>query len=273
MRMNQIRGSFAAMLLATTAVAQESKPKAAGLTWFTDLTKAQVQAKMEKKLVLLFFHGSDWCPPCVQMQRHVIDSPEFAQFARQSLVLVNVDFPEKAKQSQELRRANLALKTRFNLSPEWGEGYPTLVLLNEAGETVFQETGYAGGGPAALIPMLKRHTTSTVAETAPAGFKNLTVEEFATLAADKTNIILDVRTREEFQGGHLLGAVNLDFNAADFEAKAATLDKSKNYLVHCAVGGRSAKASELLAKLGFPKVYNLPGGFRAWTKAGKPVEK
>lgn len=243
-----------------------------GLTWLTDLPKAQAQAKAEGKSVLLFFHGSDWCPTCLEMQRQVFDSPEFTQYARRALVLVDVDFPEKKSQSDEVKRANLALKARFNFSDELGGGYPTLVLLNEAGGTVFQETGYSGGGPAEVLPKLERHT-DTAALATDAAFKNLSVEEFARMAADKQNVILDVRTATEFKAGHLAGAVNLDLNAPDFEAKAALLDKSKTYLVHCASGGRSVKACENLSRLDFPKLYNLPGGFRAWAQAGKPVEK
>jgi len=67
--------------------------------------------------------------------------------------------------------------------------------------------------------------------------------------------------------------MNLDYNAPDFQAKAAALDKSKTYLVHCATGGRSVRACEKLSHLDFPNLYNLPGGFKAWAKAGKPVEK
>jgi rhodanese-related sulfurtransferase len=43
--------------------------------------------------------------------------------------------------------------------------------------------------------------------------------------------------------------------------------------VHCASGGRSVKACEKLGRLDFPKLYNLPGGFKAWAQAGKSVEK
>jgi rhodanese-related sulfurtransferase len=236
------------------------------------LQKAKAQAKAEGKSVLLFFHGSDWCPPCVQMQRQVIDSLEFAQFARQSLILVDVDFPEKSKQSDELKQSNLALKAKFNLSPELGEGFPTLVLLNESGETVFQETGYAGGGPAEVLPNLKRHTTPAAAAANPAGYRNLTVEEFAQMTTNKSYIILDVRTADEYRAGHIAGALNLDVNAADFKQKAAALDRSKTYLVHCASDGRSVTACESLSRLDFPKLYNLLGGIRAWSKAGKPVE-
>ena len=198
-----------------------------GLTWLTDLPKAQAQARAEGKSVLLFFHGSDWCPTCLEMQRQVFDSPEFAQYARRALVLVDVDFPEKTSQSEEVKRANLALKARFNFSDELGGSYPTLVLLNQAGGTVFQETGYSGGGPAEVLPKLERHT-DTAALATDAAFKNLSVEEFARMAADKQNVILDVRTAAEFKAGHLPGAVNLNVNAPDFEGKAALLDKSSD---------------------------------------------
>ena len=100
------------------------------------------------------------------------------------------------------------------------------------------------------------------------------VEEFDKLRADKKNVVLDVRTAKEFATGHMAGAVNIDWNGPDFEKQAAALDKSKTYLVHCAAGGRSAKACALMnSKLKFPSCYNLEGGMRAWEKAGKPVEK
>ena len=277
MKHNPIAALILTTLLAgITAVAADSptplatQSPATGLTWLTDLPSAQARVKAEKKSVLLFFHGSNWCPACVEMQRQVFDSPAFAKYARQTLVLVDVDFPTKHKQTEELRRANVALKARFNLSPAPDEGFPTIVLLNDAGETVFQETGYFGGGPAEVLPKLQRHTETG----APAAaYKNLSVDEFARMAADKQNVILDVRTPAEFSTGHIPGAVNLDYNAPDFQAKAAALDKSKTYLVHCAVGGRSVRACEKLSHLDFPNLYNLPGGFKAWAKAGQPVEK
>jgi len=267
---------FTALLAGMAAAAADpqipttTRSPATGLIWLTDLPSAQARARAEKKSVLLFFHGSDWCPACVEMQRQVFDSPAFAQYACQTLVLVDVDFPDKHKQDEALRRANIALKARFNLSPVPDEGFPTIVLLNDAGETVFQETGYAGGGPAEVLPKLQRHT-ETSAPTA--AYKDLSVDEFARMAADKQNVILDVRTPGEFSAGHIPGAVNLDYNAPDFQAKAATLDKSRTYLVHCAVGGRSVRACEKLSRLDFPNLYNLPGGFKAWAKAGQPVEK
>lgn len=242
---------------------------AAKLTWLTDLPKAQAKAKAENKSVLLFFHGSDWCPPCVEMQRQVLDSPEFINYASQTLVLVDVDFPEKIKQDEELKKSNLALKIKFNV----GDALPTLVLLDDAGETVYQEAGYAGGGPAEVLPSLQRHVKAPSTTGLSTGFKNLSVTEFARMAADKENVILDVRTKSEFEAGHIAGAINLDVMSPDFEKGAAALDKSKTYLVHCATGVRSERACKKLDKLDFAKLYNLPGGFKAWVKAGEPVEK
>jgi rhodanese-related sulfurtransferase len=159
------------------------------------------------------------------------------------------------------------------LSLDPGEGFPTIVLLNEAGETVFQKTGYGGGGPAEVLPKLRRHLGTNVFTADSTGFKNLTVDEFARLAEDKQIGILDVRTAKEFDDGHLLGAIHLDVNAVDFEQRAAALDKRKVYLVHCASGVRSARACEKLVRLDFRTLYNLPGRFKVWVKAGKPVEK
>ena len=157
---------------ATPATLQSNNTE---LTWSTDLPKALARAKAEGKSVLLYFHGSDWCPPCVEMQHQVIASPEFVQYARRALVLVDVDFPQKSTQSEELKRSNLALKSRFNVSREPGEGFPTIVLLGDAGETVFQETGYAGGGPAEVLPKLQRHPGAGATPAATAAYKNLSV--------------------------------------------------------------------------------------------------
>ncbi|MDB6031615.1 MAG: hypothetical protein JWM16_1953 [Verrucomicrobiales bacterium] len=104
-------------------------------------------------------------------------------------------------------------------------------------------------------------------------YKNLNAEEFDKLRADKKNVVLDVRTPEEYGDGHIPGSVNIDFNSEDFDKQIAKLDKSKPYLVHCASGGRSARSCNKMGKMNFEHLYNLEGGMGAWEKAGKPVEK
>ena len=107
----------------------------------------------------------------------------------------------------------------------------------------------------------------------PVVIKHIDIEEFAKLRGNKTNVVLDVRTKEEWERGHLPGAILIDFIEPDFEEKVAKLDPSKTYLVVCASGGRSARACKKMEALKFKNLYNVKGGMNAWEKAGKPVKK
>ena len=89
----------------------------------------------------------------------------------------------------------------------------------------------------------------------------------------KRVIVLDIRTPGEFKAGHIAGATNLNFNAADFARKLDHFDKEKSYLVHCASGRRSTTSLGIFKKLKFKSIIHLDGGIKAWEKAGNPVEK
>ncbi|MBO7067334.1 MAG: rhodanese-like domain-containing protein [Bacteroidaceae bacterium] len=102
-------------------------------------------------------------------------------------------------------------------------------------------------------------------------FENTDPEGFASLIADTSIIVLDVRTVEEYEDGHIAKAINIDVKKDDFAKKAkATLPKNKTIAVYCRSGRRSANAAELLAKKGY-KCVNLYGGILAWIENGKPV--
>ena len=103
--------------------------------------------------------------------------------------------------------------------------------------------------------------------------KNVNPDEFEKLSKEPDTVILDVRSPQEYAKGHIKNSVLINFNDKNFDEKIKQLDKGKTYLVHCAVGGRSAKACDKLDTYGFQKVVNLEGGIKAWEKAGKPVEK
>jgi rhodanese-related sulfurtransferase len=103
--------------------------------------------------------------------------------------------------------------------------------------------------------------------------KNVNPDEFEKLSKKPETVILDVRSPQEYAKGHIKNSVLINFNDKNFDEKIKQLDKGKTYLVHCAVGGRSAKACDKLDSYGFQKVVNLEGGIKAWQKAGKPVEK
>jgi rhodanese-related sulfurtransferase len=85
-------------------------------------------------------------------------------------------------------------------------------------------------------------------------------------------IIIDVRTQEEYEKGHLSNAKLIDFFDDDFEKKIKALDKKLPYLIHCQSGGRSMKAFKLMKTLGFEKVFHLDGGILAWKSSGNRLE-
>jgi thioredoxin-related protein len=122
---------------------------AADLNWLTDVPKAEAQAKTDNKLVLLDFTGSDWCGWCMKLDAETFSKPEFADYAKKNLVLVQLDYPNKKSQSDELKKANAALQVKYNI-----EGFPTLIALKPDGTIVWKQVGYLGGGPQALIAKL-----------------------------------------------------------------------------------------------------------------------
>lgn len=81
--------------------------------------------------------------------------------------------------------------------------------------------------------------------------------------------VVDVRTESEFVQGHLSNAVSIDIYRKDFREQLAKLNKNKPVFVYCAVGGRSNAAAGQLKSLGFNQVYDLRGGIKAWSQAGK----
>lgn len=82
--------------------------------------------------------------------------------------------------------------------------------------------------------------------------------------ADSSVLLLDVRTPEEFEGGHIQNAINLDYNHSNFESQISKLDKSKKVFVYCLSGGRSSSAVSILEKKGFTNIVELEGGMMAW---------
>lgn len=124
-----------------------------------------------------------------------------------------------------------------------------------------------GGGFASLLLV----TAALAAETNPVHHVNPAAAQ--KLIAEKKVVVLDVRTPKEFAAGHIAGATNINYLAADFAKTIAGLDTNQTYLVHCAVGGRSTQALPKLEKLQFQSIYHLDGGIKAWEKAGLPVQK
>ena len=100
-----------------------------------------------------------------------------------------------------------------------------------------------------------------------APFQDIDVNTFSKLMQEENTVILDVRTPGETQKGVIEGALEIDILAGNFSSTIQSLDKDKAYLVYCQSGKRSVTACNQMAEAGFTNLYNLLGGYRAWSRA------
>ena len=98
---------------------------------------------------------------------------------------------------------------------------------------------------------------------------NLSQEEWKKkIESDENSFLLDVRTIEEYQEGHIPNAKLIDILQAEkFIESIKSLDPNKNYYVYCRSGGRSSQACQLMNQAGIFTTYNLLGGFMEWEEA------
>tara|TARA_B100000780_G_scaffold140872_1_gene98689 strand:+ start:14934 stop:15398 length:465 start_codon:yes stop_codon:yes gene_type:complete len=127
------------------------------LTWHTDVNKAiQISMDTEKPL-FFFFTGSDWCGWCIRLQKEVFFKPEFVKWAKESLTLVELDFPRKSKLSEDMQKQNRELGQMFGV-----RGYPTgwfVIPEITDGKVNFNKLGsqgYVKGGPTPWINGAKK---------------------------------------------------------------------------------------------------------------------
>jgi protein disulfide-isomerase len=124
--------------------------------WLTDFSKAQAKAKTEKKLVLMDFNGSDWCPPCKALRKNVLNSTEFSEFAKDNLVLVDVDFPHHKQQTDVLKEANEELSRKYSI-----EAFPTVIVLSSDGKELKKMVGYDGQNAKQFVAELQKLKSKT----------------------------------------------------------------------------------------------------------------
>jgi len=125
----------------------------------------------------------------------------------------------------------------------------------------------------ALVILVSLSASGAETPATPSLTQRIGIEEYEKLRANTNAVILDVRSKAEFEKGHIPGAINIDINSARFQDGISALDKSKPYLVNCAVGMRSSRACKRMEAAGFTNLFDLAPGFEGWNKAGKPVEK
>ena len=107
--------------------------------------------------------------------------------------------------------------------------------------------------------------------------EDITVEQaYNLIQKNKGNenfIILDVRTVDEYNAGHIENAINLNVNSSTFREDLNNYNKNMTYLIYCRSGSRSRNAANIAENLGFMEVYNMLGGITQWIAAGYPTVK
>lgn len=115
--------------------------------WFVNWEKAVAEAQKTKKKLFVLNTGSDWCGFCIRLRRDVLESSKFQRYARQNLVLVYLDKPEKTSLPSDQKIQNDEIRERLG----FGGGVPSVKILEPDGETeIGTITGYRGSADAYL---------------------------------------------------------------------------------------------------------------------------
>lgn len=123
-----------------------------GQDWREDYQVAVSQAKTEQKPLVLVFSGSDWCAPCIKLDRQIWSSEAFIDYSTEHFVIYRADFPRKKKNQlpQHVQDQNRILAEKFN-----PKGYFPLVLVLDQEEQILGTTGYSDISASEYLETLK----------------------------------------------------------------------------------------------------------------------
>ena len=141
--MKKIIPLIVAIVFSITLSAQE---------WQTDFETAKQMSSEENHPIVLVFQGSDWCAPCIKLDREIWSTEEFKTYAKDHFVMLQADFPRKKKNAlpDELQQKNNQLAEKYNK-----QGYfPFVVVLDKEG-TILGEAGYENTTPTEYIEKLE----------------------------------------------------------------------------------------------------------------------
>lgn len=120
--------------------------------WSANFNEALKEAASQNKPLLLVFSGSDWCGPCIKLDKNIWQSEEFKKFSNENYILYRADFPKKKANQlpEEIKKQNNELAEKYNQDGN----YPLVVLLDGKGK-VLGMTGYLNIDASAYIEKLK----------------------------------------------------------------------------------------------------------------------
>lgn len=146
---NQMKIKTLSSVLAAVALSLGSTFAATTDGWSTDFEASVKLAAAEKKDLLVEFTGSDWCQPCMMLNKEILSQDIFRDGTKETFVKVQLDFPRaETLQTPEVRKRNVELRTAYRIS-----GYPTIMLCDSAG-LPYAVTGYQPGGPEKYVEHL-----------------------------------------------------------------------------------------------------------------------
>lgn len=102
--------------------------------WITNFEDAQKTAKQEGKRIVMSFQGSDWCAPCIKLDKEYFSNTEFVTYSKTHFVMLKVDFPRRKKNrlSKEQTKHNNNLAEKYNKQGN----FPLVVVFNDTGKLV-----------------------------------------------------------------------------------------------------------------------------------------
>jgi len=135
--------------------------------------------------------------------------------------------------------------------------------------TLMIATAFAFNAPLALA---KDMTAKDFEKEALKHITTISVSEAKAILDKGGFTFLDVRTEKEYKKGHIPGAVNVPRGRLEYDIGKDIPDKNASVVMYCKTGGRSSLATYTLVKMGYKNVKSMDGGWKAWSKAGYPVE-
>lgn len=119
--------------------------------WHTNYQEAQEQAEIGDKKLILVFQGSDWCVPCMKLEREILNTDIFKAYSQEHFIMLKADFPRKKKNalSEEQAQANAKLAESYNHQGV----FPLVVVMDSQGK-VLGEMSYKKVSPEAYIQLL-----------------------------------------------------------------------------------------------------------------------
>ncbi len=137
-------------LLTIAAFCSAALAENSTVIWHVDAQKALKAAAAQNKQILVLITGATWCGPCMNLERNVLKSKEFADFAGKNLILLKADIPRRG-----IPQGPTPQRTVLDMVKHQG-GVPSVYLLNSKGKVLENVSGFGGGNTENYLKRFKK---------------------------------------------------------------------------------------------------------------------